>query len=226
MTVLTFSQLEGYWVQAGGDAAMAPLMAAIALAESSGNPDATNPTDNGGRQTSWGLWQISNGDHSEPAPNWNDPLENARLAVGKIHSQGLGAWGTYTSGAYKRYLQGGIPPASNLPTGATIPGGAGGGAGRGGVSQADLLSSLGGWLGPLLGTVTGGGTTGDLGLPSVLGTVFGPISNAFTDFANALTTGMTAVLWLVNPRNWLRIIAGVIGAVCVTAGAVLMARTA
>ena len=230
MTVLTFAQLEGVWIQAGGDPAKAPLMAAIALAESSGDPEATNPTDNNGTQTSWGLWQISNGDHSEPSSDWNTPLGNARLAVGKIESQGLGAWGTYTSGAYRQYLQSGTAPDTSGSYGggggATGGGFAGGGsAGRPGVSQADLLSTLGPWLGPLLGTVTGGGAGGEaLGLPSILGTVFGPIANAFTDFAHALSVGMTAVLWLVNPRNWLRIIAGIVGAVSVTAGAVMLAR--
>jgi hypothetical protein len=107
MTTLTYAELEGYWIQAGGSSTMAPLMAAVALAESSGNPDATNPTDNNGRQTSWGLWQLSDGTHAEPN-GWSDPLTNAKMAVTKYHSQGLGAWGTYTSGAYKKYLQGGV----------------------------------------------------------------------------------------------------------------------
>lgn len=106
----SYAQLEGLWIQAGGDTSAAPLMAAIALAESSGNPQAINPTDNNGQQTSWGLWQISNGTHNQPVPNILDPLINAQQAVAKYKSQGLGAWGTYTSGAYKNYLQGNVPP--------------------------------------------------------------------------------------------------------------------
>jgi Lysozyme like domain len=112
MSDLTYAQLEGVWIQGGGSAAMAPLMAAIAEAESGGNPDATNPTDNDGKQTSWGLWQISNGTHSMPSPNWNDPVTNAELAVAKYNEQGLGAWGTYTSGAYKAFLSPGTTPDS------------------------------------------------------------------------------------------------------------------
>lgn len=113
MTTLSYSQLEALWKKAGGNPVMAPLMAAIAEAESSGNPNATNPTDNNGTQTSWGLWQISNGTHAQPAPNILNPLVNAEQAVAKYHSQGLGAWGTYTSGAYKKYLGGsGTAPAS------------------------------------------------------------------------------------------------------------------
>lgn len=127
MTNLTYAQLEGVWLQAAAGTkydtqAWAALMAAIALAESSGNADATNPTDNGGTQTSWGLWQISLGNHNEPSPNWNNPVTNAQLAIGKLNSQGLSAWGTYDSGAYKQYLNGSTTPDSNFPSsaGATL----------------------------------------------------------------------------------------------------------
>lgn len=116
----TYSQLEQIWIQAASGTQYdtqqwAALMAAIALAESSGDPNSTNPTDNNGTQTSWGLWQISNGDHSQPSPNWSDPVTNAKLAIGKLQSQGLGAWGTYNSGAYKKYYNGSTPPAGSFP---------------------------------------------------------------------------------------------------------------
>jgi hypothetical protein len=90
-------------------------MAAIALAESSGDPNATNPQDNGGTQTSWGLWQDSDGTHNPPSPDWANPVVNARLAVAKLNTQGLGAWGTYTSGAYKAYYSAATTPASTIP---------------------------------------------------------------------------------------------------------------
>jgi hypothetical protein len=32
------------------------------------------------------------------------------MAVAKYRTQGLGAWTTYTSGAYKAFLQGNVPP--------------------------------------------------------------------------------------------------------------------
>jgi len=106
---LSYSQLKGVWLTAAQGTryatnAWASLMAAIAEAESSGDPLATNPTDNDGTQTSWGLWQISLGNHEPPAPNWADPVENAKLAIGKLDDQGLSAWGTYDSGAYRAYL--------------------------------------------------------------------------------------------------------------------------
>jgi Lysozyme like domain len=108
-TNLSYAQLKAVWLDASKGTryhsnTWASLMAAIAEAESGGDPLATNPNDNNGRQTSWGLWQISNGTHAAPGPGWADPTGNARLAIGKLNSQGLSAWGTYDSGAYKRYL--------------------------------------------------------------------------------------------------------------------------
>ena len=97
--VVSYGQLEGLWDQAGGNPSMAALMAAIAEAESGGNPTAHNPSG------ASGLWQIL----GVPFPgNVYDPLTNARMAVAKYLSQGLGAWTTYTSGAYKQYLNGKI----------------------------------------------------------------------------------------------------------------------
>lgn len=118
MANLTYSQLEGLWIKAGGKASLAPTMAAIALAESRGNPNARNDKDNGGKQSSFGLWQISTGTHAVPNSNWADPLTNAKLAVGKYKSQGLDAWGTYTSGAFKPYLKNGVPASDPGSTGA------------------------------------------------------------------------------------------------------------
>jgi len=126
MANLTYSQLEGVWIQNGGSTALAPTMAAIALAESRGNPKARNDKDNGGSQSSFGLWQISTGTHTPPSPNWADPNVNAKLAVGKYKSQGLKAWGTYTSQAYKAFLANGVPPT-------TVAGGSGALAGGGSV---------------------------------------------------------------------------------------------
>jgi Transglycosylase SLT domain len=48
----TFTQLEALWTGAGGSKVFAPLMAAVAEVESSGNPDAYNPSG------ATGLWQI------------------------------------------------------------------------------------------------------------------------------------------------------------------------
>ena len=121
-TRYSYAELEGLWINAGGSKAYAPLMAAIAMAESGGCSSDLNPTDNGGTQTSWGLWQLSNGTHSPPVPNPLNGPANAKGAVAKLKGSGLSAWGTYDSGAYKQYLNGAVPPNLN------VKGGSGGGA--------------------------------------------------------------------------------------------------
>lgn len=98
------SDLQSLWVQAGGDSAVAPLMSAIAMAESGGNPQATNSSSG-----ACGLWQI------HPCQNGAyDPMTNAQMAVGKYNSQGLAAWSAYTNGAYKQYYNGGTTSSNSL----------------------------------------------------------------------------------------------------------------
>lgn len=123
----TYAQVEGFWVQAGGPKAVAPIAAAIAMAESSdsnveqqGQPYAT---------TGWGLWQITPG-NSEPNAGTDaqllNPQANAKAAVEKYEQAGnsFTPWTTFTSGKYLQYLQGNVPASSvgNTPTPATTTG--------------------------------------------------------------------------------------------------------
>jgi TP901 family phage tail tape measure protein len=105
----TRSMLERLWDSAGGPASDAHLMGAIALAESAGNPNAHNASG------ATGLWQILG---SIIPGNLDNPMVNARNAVAKFKSQGLGAWETYTSGAYRKYMaEGGIVGAAHADEG-------------------------------------------------------------------------------------------------------------
>lgn len=94
MSSLSQSELQNLWIQAGGDPNVAPLMSAIAMAESGGNPDAKNAFSG-----ACGLWQIW-----PPQDNCADPMSNAQMAVGKYESQGLKAWQAFTNGAYKAFI--------------------------------------------------------------------------------------------------------------------------
>jgi hypothetical protein len=85
------------------------LAAAVAMAESKGNPDATaivtNPLPGNGPERSFGLWQINTLAHptySETA--LLDPTYNAQAAF-TISNGGTNwhPWSTFTSGAYKKY---------------------------------------------------------------------------------------------------------------------------
>lgn len=97
--------------QAGFSADEASTAAAIAMAESGGNPKAHNstPPDN-----SYGLWQINMlGDMGPSRRKWFglksneelfDPVTNAKAAYKIYKASGWKAWTTYTSGKYKAYV--------------------------------------------------------------------------------------------------------------------------
>lgn len=114
---LSYQAIESLWVSAGGSKALAPVMAAIAIAESGGRPSAHNPTP---PDDSYGLWQINyygsmragrSREFGTPESLLASPTAQARAAVAIYRQQGLGAWSTYTSGAYRKYLNGKDVPA-------------------------------------------------------------------------------------------------------------------
>jgi cell wall-associated NlpC family hydrolase len=107
---ISYAQLEGAWIAAGGPPANAPTMAAIAMAESGGTPQCVQAGENYAN-TGWGCWQITPGD-SVPEVGVNaallNPITNAKAAFSKFKSQGLEAWTTFTSGRYLPFLQTGV----------------------------------------------------------------------------------------------------------------------
>lgn len=93
MANLTFGQLEQLWISAGGPSAWAPTMAGVALAESDGDPAATNPSG------ATGLWQIEWPLHEGVTPGatsqaaLEDPATNAAAAVAILGGgPGITAW--------------------------------------------------------------------------------------------------------------------------------------
>jgi Lysozyme like domain len=113
MTQLSFAQIEQLWVQNGGSTALAPVMAAVALAESGGRTDAHNGNAGTG-DDSYGLWQINyfgsmmpgrSARYGTPDQLVADPNLQARAAVSLAgNGSGLSNWTTYTSGKYKAPL--------------------------------------------------------------------------------------------------------------------------
>lgn len=132
----SYAQLEGFWINAGGSPALAPTMAAIAMAESNGNNVVQQGQPYG--STGWGLWQITPG-NSEPSIGTNqqllNPATNAQAAVAKYNSQGLRAWTTWPGSAQK-YLRTGVQPdlsvSSKTPDPNAPATGVGGGTASGG----------------------------------------------------------------------------------------------
>lgn len=145
-------QLARLWTGAGGPANIAHLMAAIALAESGGNPTARNPSG------ASGLWQIL----GLPFPgNPFDPATNARMAVAKYMSQGLGAWVTYTSGAYRQFYSRGGQVARWFHAGGLHGGGASVAGGGPHLTDMQRIKNAMATITGLVGTNVGSG--GDAG---------------------------------------------------------------
>lgn len=88
----TCSGLEQLWEQAGGNPDDAFMAAEIAMAESSGDPNAISPTDD------YGLWQINASNGSLATLN---PFDNAKSAI-ILSDDGTNwnPWTTYHTGAY------------------------------------------------------------------------------------------------------------------------------
>jgi len=105
--IYTKPELQSLAVQGGFDPKDAPLVAKIAMGESSGNPSAFNGE---GRDQSYGLMQINMlGDMGPERRSQfgissnealNDPLTNMKAAHAIYQQQGWGAWGAYTNGSY------------------------------------------------------------------------------------------------------------------------------
>lgn len=112
----TYAQLEGLWINAGGSRAAAPVAAAIAEAESGGNPNAESANPDGG--TNVGLWQLDTlGKGSgHTAGQLLDPATNAKVAVqGSRNGRDWTAWSTFTSGAFRRFLSPKTSPDLSVP---------------------------------------------------------------------------------------------------------------
>jgi hypothetical protein len=158
------------------------IMAAIAMAESRGNPKAHNvvPPDN-----SYGLWQVNMFGKLGPARRKQfgitsneqlyDPVINARAAAKILATEGPGAWSTYTNGDYKNYL----------------------GKSSGGTTSADFdWRKFDPWGG--LGEVLPDDSLPDL-------------SDATGGLSDIAKLGVKAGEWISNPRSWLNVLYVVLG---------------
>jgi hypothetical protein len=130
-------------------------MAAIAMAESSGNPKAHNKV---GRDNSYGLWQINMLGKMGPERRKQfgiesdedlfDPKKNAEAAFKIYKQQGFKAWSVYSGGQYRKFLGQGEGSQTTPQGGATQTAPA---------ASASPFSPLG--SGPDIGRPTGGDST-------------------------------------------------------------------
>ena len=124
------SQLLQFARGAGFQGNDAHTMAAIMMAESSGDPTAHNQNAQTG-DNSYGLAQINMIGNLGPArlkqfglknaSQLFDPATNVKAAKTVKDSSGFGAWSTYGSGAYKKFLPDVQKAAAGLPNTPATP---------------------------------------------------------------------------------------------------------
>lgn len=243
------AQIYTWAVQAGFSPAEAVIATAITFPESGGYPGIVQ-SGQPYSKTGWGLWQITPG-NSVPSVGVDNALldgaTNARAAYAKYHAAGnsFQPWTTYDDGKYKSFLsqaQAGASGAGNVTAGIGGPVTGGAANGIGGPVNGSGLASWTKLYGSASvspqGVITGG--PGDIqtivggNLPSWMQGLWdslGSISQTFLDSwswlsgpVNDLDKMIQGVLWLVNPANWVRLIAGFIGAILVIIGGVLIAK--
>ncbi len=202
---LSFRQMIALAVRAGFTITQAVTAAAIGMAESGGRTAVTSPNPDGGTNVGWLQIDSTNA----PNANLSDPLVNAREAK-KLHDAagGFGDWATYVGGQYSLYLPAAQAAAANLHAEAgSAPGGLGGLVDK-------IISGIGG-----IGTDIGKGVRGLVG--QVLS-----LPQPVTDFFGAAEQAAHAALWLLNPANWMRILAGFFGVLLAGAGLYVLAKAA
>lgn len=182
---LTFSQLENLWDSSGGNKQWAPTMAAVAEAESSGNPNAQNPSG------ATGLWQTLMSAQGQPfqqqhaGQNLDNPQTAAQIAIQQLgNGSGISNWDADPIGAYvsangdqpltqQQALQMSTPGQPAAPTGAAaqyatqqLAGGTGN-FGPNSINTSTYGSLFGGQTQPILSAANA--QLGNLGLQQSLG---------------------------------------------------------
>lgn len=199
---LTIEQMYALARKAGLPLVRAVTAAAIGMAESSGRTKVTSPNPDGG--TNVGIWQLDTKGVGSgyTIAQLQDPLTNAKvMAKGSDNGQNWGDWATYASGAYGPFMYSAMNAAAAEQ-----------GAGNGWVDE--VLKGIKG-IGKDIGNVVTGAVGNVLALPAeVIG------------FLSALEQPVKAAMWLVNPANWARILAGVFGFFLLTAGLVAIGMSA
>jgi hypothetical protein len=207
----SYTQLMNLWIQAGGSKLNAAMAAAVAMAESAGNPNATN--NNGNGSIDRGLWQINSVHGSQST---YDPVANARAAIQisnngttwrpwcTAYSDGLcgSKGGTYlgTGSPFLKFLSGGsIGSTTNTGTNTSPNSGS-----TSAISWQQTSQNAGwfDWVVPLLGqegqTLSGQGGS-FLGIPlggfakTIEGGIAGAIGDVLKPVGRALLHGLFVI---------------------------------
>jgi hypothetical protein len=210
----TFSmtQLVALWIKAGGPLSTAPAAVARAWSESTGRAAVTSANPDGG--TNVGLWQLDTrgvgAGHS--VADLQQPLTNAQITVratrgGRDWSEWADNW-TADIGQATAAAQSFTDQASGHPGGVS------------GLADGILHGIEGAATGVAHGVE---GAAGDVG--SAVGGVIG-LPAQVTGFFSAAERFVHAAMWILDPVNWVRILAGAAAAVLLILGLGALARAA
>lgn len=183
-----FAELMGLWIQAGGAREHAAMAAQVASYESGGRPAAHAKT---AREDSRGLWQINVKSNAHPeyaGANLYDPMVNARAAVA-ISRNGT-QWSQWSTATAARARLATRPASEKVPPNVTRPGGA---------------DNKGGGFG--VGSVTG-----------AFGDAAGAVGGVFSGAWNQATSLLHLVQFVIDPKNWLRLVEFLFGFALVMLG--------
>lgn len=190
----TLAELVGFAEAVGFQGDQAKTMAAISMAESSGNPNAVNYADPGG---SYGLTQVNAAAHGPSAmQTLGNPQEAFKQAF-RISGGGSNftPWSVYNNGMYLPHAA-----ALGLSSGSTA-----GSLGGGAIQTVSNALGLGGGSGGQQGSLTGQSATGSpIISQSPLSAIFAALGNFFQT-AGVLILGVVLVAigawYIAKPRN-------------------------
>jgi hypothetical protein len=202
---LSLAQVIALWIKAGGSIAQAPVAAARAMAESGGRTAVTSPNPDGG--TNVGVFQLDTKGvgAGHTVAQLSDPLTNAQITV-KATKDGAD-WGQWADN-YGLYLPAAQTAAHSFSSqAASHPGG------------------LAGLADDVLSGVASIGKTVSGAVSSAVGSVL-QLPSQVTDFFSALEAPLQALMWLINPVNWVRMLAGAAGVILAGLGLYALAKAA
>jgi Lysozyme like domain len=195
----TYGQLKQLWIQNGGNKLAADIAAAVALAESGGDPNASNSNTDG--STDRGLWQINSVHGSQST---FDVTANTKAAIA-ISGNGSNwqPWVTFQTGAYRKFLAPGTA-AAPVPSGGSSPAGTEL-AGFNWISSP--LDTIGlGWVGNIITGTTGSFAT------------IGDVAKSISGLTRSLSKFLELFALLFRPEFWLRVGAFFFGLITLGAG--------
>lgn len=187
-----FAELMGLWVEAGGAREHAAMAAQVASYESGGRPAAHAHTT---REDSRGLWQINIKSNAHPeyaSANLYDPMVNAKAAIA-ISRNGT-QWSQWSTAAQARARLATRTAAEKTAPSVSRPGG---------VPSTDRNSF--------------GGTAAHSVWNAATGT-WDAVTGAAGDVFSGATAVYHLVLFILDPKNWLRLVEFILGFALVLLG--------